>query len=152
MASFLASSSNRSLSTLLVSTSSLPYAQSPQPRASFRIQYSRWGKLIPTPERLAWKLAESSIAAIADSGIPLPTTPEPPTDRGCSLVDAKNKVPEHQRYYQQAYKAHTRLWMIGSRSRWYMTPYLVILWGGFGAAMYSIGRKVTGHNSWVGKD
>ncbi|KAG5934159.1 hypothetical protein E4U59_006400 [Claviceps monticola] len=28
------------------------------------------------------------------------------------LIDAKNKVPEQQRYYQQAYKAHTRIWMI----------------------------------------
>ncbi|KAJ6444183.1 bacteriophage N adsorption protein A c-term domain-containing protein [Purpureocillium lavendulum] len=68
------------------------------------------------------------------------------------LIDAKNKVPEHQRHYQQAYRAHTRLWKIGSRSRWYMTPYLVVLWGGFGAAMYAAGRKVTGHNTWFGKD
>ncbi|KAG5952373.1 hypothetical protein E4U57_006176 [Claviceps arundinis] len=69
-----------------------------------------------------------------------------------SLIDAKNKVPEQQRYYQQAYKAHTRIWMIGSRSRWYMTPYLVMLWGGFGAALYAAGRKVTGHNTWFGKN
>ncbi|KAG6124705.1 hypothetical protein E4U38_008271 [Claviceps purpurea] len=68
------------------------------------------------------------------------------------LIDAKNKVPEQQRYYQQAYKAHTRIWMIGSRSRWYMTPYLVMLWGGFGAALYAAGRKVTGHNTWFGKN
>ncbi|PNY28020.1 Uncharacterized protein TCAP_02047 [Tolypocladium capitatum] len=67
------------------------------------------------------------------------------------MVDAKNKVPEHQRFYQQAYKAHTRLWKIGSRSRWYMTPYLIVLWGGFGATMYAAGRKVTGHNTWFGK-
>lgn len=29
-----------------------------------------------------------------------------------SLVNAKNRVPELQRFYQQAYKAHTRLWKI----------------------------------------
>ncbi|OAA44943.1 hypothetical protein NOR_03697 [Metarhizium rileyi] len=68
------------------------------------------------------------------------------------MVDAKNKVPQHQRFYQQAYKAHTRLWMIGTRSRWYMTPYLIVLWGGFGATMYAAGRKITGHNTWFGKD
>jgi hypothetical protein len=38
-----------------------------------------------------------------------------------SLIDAKNKVPEYQRFYQAAYKAHTRLWKIvrtsSSRSR-----------------------------------
>ncbi|KHO00917.1 uncharacterized protein MAM_01695 [Metarhizium album ARSEF 1941] len=89
------------------------------------------------------------------------------------LIDAKNKVPQYQRLYQQAYKAHTRLWMIvcfsidvsrlnrivifanyrqGSRSRWYMTPYLIVLWGGFGATMYAAGRKITGHNTWFGKD
>ena len=34
-----------------------------------------------------------------------------------SLVDAKNKVPEYQRYYQAAYKAHTRLWQIVGLTR-----------------------------------
>ncbi|KAI0865603.1 hypothetical protein F4860DRAFT_459729 [Xylaria cubensis] len=29
-----------------------------------------------------------------------------------SMVDAPNKVPQHQRFYQQAYKQHTRLWQI----------------------------------------
>lgn len=28
------------------------------------------------------------------------------------MIDAKNKVPQHQRNYQAAYKAHTRLWQI----------------------------------------
>lgn len=33
----------------------------------------------------------------------------------CSgLVNAKNRVPEKQRFYQQAYKNHTRLWKIVS--------------------------------------
>lgn len=29
-----------------------------------------------------------------------------------SIVDAKNNVPQNQRFYQKAYAAHTRLWMI----------------------------------------
>jgi hypothetical protein len=29
-----------------------------------------------------------------------------------SLINAKNPVPERQRAYQAAYKAHTRLWKI----------------------------------------
>ncbi|PNP38186.1 hypothetical protein TGAMA5MH_09939 [Trichoderma gamsii] len=39
-----------------------------------------------------------------------------------------------------------------SRSRWYMAPYLVALWGGFGATLYAASRKVAGHNTWFGKD
>ncbi|KAL6863205.1 hypothetical protein ACO1O0_003449 [Amphichorda felina] len=66
------------------------------------------------------------------------------------MVDAKNKVPYLQRFYQQAYKAHTRVWMINARSRWYMTPYLLLLWGSFGATMYAGGRKILGHNNWFG--
>ncbi|KAF7547719.1 hypothetical protein G7046_g8923 [Stylonectria norvegica] len=68
------------------------------------------------------------------------------------LVDAKNPVPQNQRFYQQAYKAHTRVWLINPRSRWYMTPYLFVLWGTFGATIYCAGRKVLGHNTWFGKD
>ncbi|EHK49717.1 uncharacterized protein TrAtP1_010968 [Trichoderma atroviride] len=69
-----------------------------------------------------------------------------------SMINAKNKVTEHQRFYQQAYKAHTRLWMINPRSRWYMVPYLAALWGGFGATLYAASRKVAGHNTWFSKD
>ncbi|KFA64729.1 hypothetical protein S40285_05287 [Stachybotrys chlorohalonatus IBT 40285] len=68
------------------------------------------------------------------------------------LVDAKNKVPEYQRFYQQAYKAHTRLWRIHPRSRILMTPYTILLWGTFGATLYAAGRKIAGHNTWFGKD
>ncbi|KAI9902898.1 hypothetical protein N3K66_002250 [Trichothecium roseum] len=64
------------------------------------------------------------------------------------VFDNKNKVPQHQRFYQAAYKAHTRLWMIGPRARWYMTPYLVLLWGSLGATLYASSRKVMGHNTW----
>ncbi|KAH8174287.1 cytochrome c oxidase subunit VII domain-containing protein [Sarocladium implicatum] len=64
------------------------------------------------------------------------------------LVDAKNPVPERQRAYQAAYKAHTRLWKIGPRSQWYMMPFQVVLWGTVAATMYSGGRKVLGHNTW----
>ncbi|KAG9250386.1 uncharacterized protein F5Z01DRAFT_666319 [Emericellopsis atlantica] len=68
------------------------------------------------------------------------------------LVDAPNKVPQNQRFYQQAYKAHTRLWQIGSRSRWMMTPYTILLWGSLGATLWCSGRKVMGYNTWFSKD
>lgn len=32
-----------------------------------------------------------------------------------SIINAANRVPENQRFYQQAYKAHTRVWMIVCR-------------------------------------
>jgi hypothetical protein len=68
------------------------------------------------------------------------------------FVDAKNKVPEYQRYYQQAYKNHTRVWNIHPRSRMLMVPYQILLWGTFGATMYSAGRKILGYNTWFGKN
>ncbi|KAH6953224.1 hypothetical protein DER45DRAFT_617588 [Fusarium avenaceum] len=67
-----------------------------------------------------------------------------------ALVDAKNPVPQNQRFYQNAYKNHTRLWKIGPRSRILMTPYLVLLWGTLGASFYGAGRKVLGYNSYFG--
>ncbi|KFH43256.1 hypothetical protein ACRE_059740 [Hapsidospora chrysogenum ATCC 11550] len=67
-----------------------------------------------------------------------------------SMINAKNKVPYYQRFYQQAYKVHTRLWMINPRSRYLLTPYLVLLWGSFGATLYASGRKVMGYNHWFG--
>jgi len=33
-------------------------------------------------------------------------------DRRHSMVNARNKVPEHQRFYQNAYANHQRLWRI----------------------------------------
>jgi hypothetical protein len=33
-------------------------------------------------------------------------------DEQRSLMDTPNKVPEHQRFYQQAFRQHTRLWQI----------------------------------------
>ncbi|KAJ4129961.1 hypothetical protein ACLX1H_005653 [Fusarium chlamydosporum] len=66
------------------------------------------------------------------------------------LVNAKNPVPQNQRYYQNAYKNHTRLWKIGPRSRVMMTPYLILLWGTLGASFYGAGRKVLGYNSYFG--
>jgi hypothetical protein len=72
------------------------------------------------------------------------------TDFKMPLVDAKNPVPQYQRYYQNAYKNHTRLWKIGPRSRMLMTPYLILLWGTLGASFYGAGRKVLGYNSYFG--
>ncbi|KAL2757179.1 hypothetical protein ACRALDRAFT_2102827, partial [Sodiomyces alcalophilus JCM 7366] len=67
-----------------------------------------------------------------------------------SLINARNKVPEHQRFYQAAYKNHQRLWKINPRSKYYMAPYLVLVWGGFAGTIYMAARKVTGHNTWFG--
>ncbi|KAI0909455.1 hypothetical protein F4823DRAFT_428078 [Ustulina deusta] len=67
------------------------------------------------------------------------------------LVDAPNKVPQYQRFYQQAYKQHTRLWQINPRSPKLMVPYTVLLWGTLGASLYMMGRKVFGYNTWFGK-
>ncbi|PNP84804.1 hypothetical protein FNYG_01898 [Fusarium nygamai] len=67
-----------------------------------------------------------------------------------TFVNAKNPVPQYQRFYQNAYKNHTRLWKIGPRSRILMTPYLILLWGTLGASFYGAGRKVLGYNSYFG--
>ncbi|KAI1436049.1 hypothetical protein GGR50DRAFT_693611 [Xylaria sp. CBS 124048] len=69
-----------------------------------------------------------------------------------SFVDAPNKVPENQRYYQHAYKQHTRLWQIHPRSQMLLIPYQILLWGTFGASMYMMGRKILGYNTWFGKN
>ncbi|OTB05260.1 hypothetical protein M426DRAFT_10856 [Hypoxylon sp. CI-4A] len=68
------------------------------------------------------------------------------------LVNAANKVPEQQRFYQQAYKQHTRIWRINSRSNVLLMPYYVMLWGGVGASLYMMGRKIAGYNTWFGKN
>ncbi|KAK2602607.1 hypothetical protein N8I77_009125 [Diaporthe amygdali] len=96
------------------------------------------------------------------------------------FVNAPNKVPEHQRAYQAAYRAHTRVWRItgrkarsrdghgialsskerslstvfsqNPRSTVMYVPFVWIMWGTSGAMMYAMGRKVLGHNTWFGKD
>ncbi|KAI0969866.1 hypothetical protein F4678DRAFT_463198 [Xylaria arbuscula] len=68
-----------------------------------------------------------------------------------ALVNAKNKVPEHQRFYQQSYKQHNRIWQINPRSSKLLLPYQVLLWGTLGASLYMAGRKVAGYNTWFGK-
>lgn len=65
-----------------------------------------------------------------------------------AFVNRPNNVPQLQRMYQAAYRAHTRVWKINPRSNWYMTPYLILMWGTFGASLYAMGRKATGHNTW----
>lgn len=64
------------------------------------------------------------------------------------LIDAKNKVPEQQRMYQHAYKAHTRLWRINPRSRYMLTPFTILLWGTTAATLYAAGRRVFGKSTW----
>jgi len=68
------------------------------------------------------------------------------------LVDAANKVPEHQRFYQNQYKQHVRLWKIGPRANLMMVPFQVLVWGSFSASMYMMGRKIFGYNTWFGKN
>ncbi|KAK7753114.1 hypothetical protein SLS62_004845 [Diatrype stigma] len=56
------------------------------------------------------------------------------------LVDAPNKVPEHQRFYQHQYKQHVRLWKI-VRAHDVPRP-----------TLYMMGRKAAGYNTWFGKN
>ncbi|KAL7625577.1 hypothetical protein AAE478_004797 [Parahypoxylon ruwenzoriense] len=67
------------------------------------------------------------------------------------LVNAPNSVPEQQKFYQQAYNQHVRVWKINPRSNFLLVPYQVLLWGAFGASMYMMGRKIMGYNTWFGK-
>ncbi|KAF4582946.1 bacteriophage N adsorption protein A c-term domain-containing protein [Ophiocordyceps camponoti-floridani] len=68
------------------------------------------------------------------------------------LIDKKNHVIDHQRYYQNAFQAHTRLWRINPRSRIYLVPFQVLVWGSLGATLYAAGRKVCGYNTWFSKN
>ncbi|KXJ92777.1 hypothetical protein Micbo1qcDRAFT_160593 [Microdochium bolleyi] len=68
-----------------------------------------------------------------------------------ALVNAQNKVPEHQRFYQNQYKQHVRLWKIGPRANLMMVPFQILVWGSFSASMYMMGRKILGYNTWFGK-
>ncbi|KAB5575911.1 hypothetical protein GE09DRAFT_1215650 [Coniochaeta sp. 2T2.1] len=68
------------------------------------------------------------------------------------LVNARNTVPERQRFYQQAYRGHQRIWKINPRTPYLYTPFVILLWGSTAATMYAMGRKVLGHNTWFGKD
>ncbi|KAL2139615.1 hypothetical protein VTI28DRAFT_4924 [Corynascus sepedonium] len=64
------------------------------------------------------------------------------------LVNAPNKVHEHQKVYQKAYNAHTRIWRIHPRSAVMLTPYNILLWGTTAATMYAMGRRLFGKNTW----
>ncbi|CAN8095789.1 unnamed protein product [Discula destructiva] len=68
------------------------------------------------------------------------------------FVNAPNKVPEYQRKYQTAYRAHTRIWRIHPRSSFLYLPFVTVMWATTAATMYGMGRKVLGHNTWFGKD
>ncbi|KAI2608502.1 uncharacterized protein GGS25DRAFT_490558 [Hypoxylon fragiforme] len=68
------------------------------------------------------------------------------------MVDAPNRVPGQQKFYQQAYKQHTRVWNINTRSPKLLIPYY-ILYGVTGiSCMYMMGRKIAGYNTWFGKN
>ncbi|GAB1314899.1 hypothetical protein MFIFM68171_05109 [Madurella fahalii] len=68
------------------------------------------------------------------------------------FINAPNKVPQYQRYYQAAYRNHQRLWRIHPRSNMLLRPYLFLLWGTFGATMYAMCRRVCGYNTWFGSE
>lgn len=68
------------------------------------------------------------------------------------FVNAPNKVPQHQRTYQAAYRAHTRIWRISPRSSFMYLPFVWVMWGSTAALTYAMGRKIAGHNTWFGKD
>ncbi|KAJ9142777.1 hypothetical protein NKR23_g7061 [Pleurostoma richardsiae] len=68
------------------------------------------------------------------------------------LVNAPNRVPEHQRTYQHAYRAHTRIWRINPRSSILYVPFVITLWGTCGLSLYAMGRKVAGYNTWFSKE
>ncbi|KAK4114934.1 hypothetical protein N656DRAFT_777139 [Canariomyces notabilis] len=68
------------------------------------------------------------------------------------LVDAPNKVPEQQRIYQAAYRAHQRIWRIHPRSNMYLRPYVILLWGSTAATMYAMGRRIFGYSTWFSSE
>ncbi|KAL8376447.1 hypothetical protein RB595_007506 [Gaeumannomyces hyphopodioides] len=68
------------------------------------------------------------------------------------FVNAKNKVPEYQRFYQAQYRNHVRLWKIHPRSKFMITPFLITLWGTLGLSVWGLGRKAAGYNSYWGKE
>ncbi|TLS25657.1 hypothetical protein PpBr36_07349 [Pyricularia pennisetigena] len=95
-----------------------------------------------------------------------------------AFVNAPNKVPYYQRFYQTAYRNHQRVWKIVSlysegnprdsvarqldsrshsnviqhpRSKYMLVPYLVGLWGGLGLSLWGLGRKAAGYNSYWGE-
>ncbi|KAI1326892.1 hypothetical protein F5Y16DRAFT_400008 [Xylariaceae sp. FL0255] len=103
----------------------------------------------------------ATFLATSSRRCPLPTTSMIPSSASFklesltpihSLVDAPNKVPQYQRFYQKAYNQHTRIWQIHPRSPYLMVPYQIALWGTFGASMYMMGRKILGYNTWFGKE
>jgi hypothetical protein len=75
------------------------------------------------------------------------------TDENRSMINAPNRVPQHQKYYQSAYASHQRLWKIvrdarrarlssrvadlnmtqGPRANFMLVPYQILLWGTFGS-------------------
>jgi hypothetical protein len=67
------------------------------------------------------------------------------------LVNAPNKVPHHQKFYQQQYAQHNRLWKINPRSNAILIPFQIAMWGTLGASFYMMGRKIAGYNTWFGK-
>ncbi|KAL1878073.1 hypothetical protein VTK73DRAFT_8124 [Phialemonium thermophilum] len=67
------------------------------------------------------------------------------------IINAPNRVPEHQRFYQAAYRSHQRIWRINPRSKFLTTPVMIGIWGTTAFTLYGLGRKVLGYNSFFGE-
>lgn len=111
MASFL----HRQLTSATATPQSATPTITAKPTSRLRIPPSKWGKLI----HYSYAPGSRQLGVFAPRQLRLPRAyrlrGRHPTTKLTfirSLIDAKNKVPEHQRFYQQAYKAHTRVWMI----------------------------------------
>ncbi|KAK8185176.1 hypothetical protein IWZ00DRAFT_548258 [Phyllosticta capitalensis] len=63
-------------------------------------------------------------------------------------VFRQNNVPHYQRLFQK--HDGLRQWQKTPRSKFFLYPYYVMLWGSFGAAMYMSCRVVLGKKTWWG--
>ncbi|OJD31350.1 transcription factor c6 [Diplodia corticola] len=62
------------------------------------------------------------------------------------FVNRENRVPHYQRLFQK--HDGIRQWNKTPRSRAILMPYYAMLWGGFAASMYMMGRQVLGKKTW----
>jgi len=64
----------------------------------------------------------------------------------------ENRVPHYQKLFLEGSQKHVRQWNQTPKSRMLLLPYYTLLFGGFGASMYMMGRLVLGHKTWFGKN
>ncbi|KAE9368072.1 hypothetical protein N431DRAFT_548311 [Stipitochalara longipes BDJ] len=68
------------------------------------------------------------------------------------FVNRENRVPHYQKLFQDGGRHAVRQWNQTPRSKVLLTPYYILLLGGFSGSMYMMGRLVLGHKTWFGKD